>query len=77
MKGRGEISRIVRETGLAFTTVQRAATHGKLIEVYDCAKRISDATGGVVSVKELCEPVVLAELEDAPTQPVPRPEAAG
>jgi len=54
-EGRGAISRLVRETGCAASTFH---THinGKPIAEYQTAKRISEATGGEVSIEELCEP---------------------
>ena len=54
-KGRGEISRIVRVAGVAGTTVHDAL-NGNPVARYETAKRISDATGGAVSIAELCEP---------------------
>lgn len=54
-EGRGALSRIQRETGLAYTTVFRAA-RGRAIKKYEVARRISAATGGAVSVEELCAP---------------------
>ena len=63
-KGSGEISRIVRVAEVANTTVHRALK-GQPVSRYETAKRISDATGGVVSIAELCEPAT-------PKQPAPR-----
>ncbi len=54
-EGRGSVTRLMRETGLAYTTIHYAA-RGEAISQYDTAKRISVATGGEVSIKELCEP---------------------
>lgn len=56
IKGRGEMSRLARETRLAYSTVFEAAKNGKPIVEYATAKKISDATGGEVSIAELCEP---------------------
>jgi hypothetical protein len=55
---KGTMTRIQRETGLGYTTIMRAR-RGEPIAHYETAKRISDATGGEVTVEELCEPEVL------------------
>lgn len=65
-RGRGEISRIVRVAEVAGTTVHDAL-NGHPIARYDTAKRISEATGGAVSIPELCEP----------SAPIPAPIPAG
>ncbi len=52
--GRGSLSRLSRETGLAYTTIFTAL--GGKIKRYDVAKKISDATNGAVSVADCCEP---------------------
>lgn len=54
-EGSGAISRLSRETGLAYTTVFEAA-HGRRAVRYETAKRISEATDGVVTIEEICEP---------------------
>ena len=64
-KGRGEITRIVRVAEVANTTVHDALK-GHAIARYDTAKRISEATGGLVSIEELCEPSA------APVEPTKR-----
>lgn len=51
----GELSRLARKTKLAYTTVF-AIAHGQQTPRYNTAKRLSDATGGEVSIAELCEP---------------------
>lgn len=51
----GELSRLARETQLAYTTVF-AIAHGQQTPKYATAKRISEATGGEVTIAELCEP---------------------
>ena len=53
-QGRGELSRLARETGLAYTTVFGAA-QGRRLKSYARAKLLSDATGGAVTIAELCE----------------------
>lgn len=68
LKGRGELSRLSHATGLAYTTVL-AGVEGKL-KRYDVAKKISDATGGEVTVAELCEPASV-ERESAPESSEP------
>ena len=52
-KARGEISRLVRATGCAGSTIHDVL-NGKPIARYETAKRISDATGGAVTVESLC-----------------------
>lgn len=64
-KGRGEISRLMRVTGLAYTTVLNIA-HGARCK-YETGKSISDATGGAVSIAELC---------DRPAASTPAPDSA-
>ncbi len=47
------LSEIMRRADVAYTTVLKAA-EGKL-KRYDIAKRISEVTGGAVSVDEMCD----------------------
>ena len=54
-EGVGSLSRLARETGLAYTTVFEAS-HGTRTVRYETAKLISRATGGEVSVEDLLEP---------------------
>lgn len=54
-KGRGEISRLVRETGCAGSTFHDVL-NGKPIARFETAQRISKATGGTVTVEALCGP---------------------
>ncbi len=59
-EGKGSLSRLARDSGLAYSTVFNAA-RGTLLKEYATAKKLSDATadaGGVpqVSIAELCEP---------------------
>lgn len=52
---KGALKRIEREVGVGYTTLMRLNA-GETITRYDVAKRISDATGGEVTVDELCDP---------------------
>ncbi len=52
--GRGAMSRLSQSTGVAYSTVHNAVK-GQLIKQYDVAKKLSDATGGLVTVADLCE----------------------
>lgn len=56
-RGRGAMADLARESGVSYQTIQKVATHGQRVVRYDVAKAISDATGGEVTVKDLCEPV--------------------
>lgn len=58
-QGHGALARIARRSGVSYTTV-RFAAGGNPIKRYEVAKRISDATDGVVTVDDLC-----AESTDA------------
>jgi len=60
---RGEISRIMRRAEVGSSTIVRHLRTGRPIVHYDTAQKISEATGGAVSIAELCEPQ-------------PKPEAA-
>ena len=51
---KGPKTRLMRETGLAWSTIMRA--HSRLPLSYPSARKLSEATGGLVSVAELCEP---------------------
>lgn len=55
-EGWGSIQRICERSGVSYPTVHGAAKHWTPITKYDVAKAISEATGGEVSIKELCEP---------------------
>jgi hypothetical protein len=55
-EGRGTLEKLRRETGLAYTTVFKASRRVP-IKTYDAARRISLATGGEVSIAELCAPM--------------------
>lgn len=54
-KGRGEIARLARECSMSYATVFRVY-HGHPLKLYATARKLSDCTGGAVSVAELCEP---------------------
>lgn len=53
-KPRGTLVEIWRTSGVSYSTLQRAS-HGKRIRWWSKAVAISEATGGEVSPKELCE----------------------
>ena len=53
-RGRGAMAALSRDSGLSYLTVFRAS-RGRAIKTYATAKALSVATGGVVSVEELCE----------------------
>ena len=52
-EGRGTLAKLQRATGLAYTTVFRAL---KRPPTYETAQKLSLATGGSVSIDELCTP---------------------
>ena len=54
--GYGTMRLLANDSGVSYVTV-RNATRGMLIKHYDVAKALSKATGGVVSIPELCETV--------------------
>lgn len=66
--GHGEISRLVRAANVAGSTIHDHL-NGRPIRKYETAKRISDATGGKVSVAELCEVDAPAPPTEGPTTP--------
>lgn len=45
---------IAEKADVSYTTV-KSVRKGMRVKLYDVAKRISEATGGEVSIKELCE----------------------
>lgn len=53
--GYGAIAKIARDAVLSYTTVHRILTKGVKPQA-DTAVRISKATGGVISIAELCDP---------------------
>ena len=55
-RGFGELTRLRRATGLGYTAIHEIYRGIRKCR-YDTAKAISEATGGVVSIAELCEPV--------------------
>jgi hypothetical protein len=42
-------------SGVSYQTIHALVTQDRRVKFYDVAKRISDATRGVVSIAELCE----------------------
>lgn len=57
-QGGGEISRLVRVTGCAASSLHNHL-NGQPIGRYETAKKISDATDGAVSIADLCESEVV------------------
>lgn len=53
LAGKGAMSRLARESGIAWSTVH-AACHGRPVHNYRVARALSDATGGAVTLEELC-----------------------
>jgi hypothetical protein len=51
---RGECARLARVSGLDYTTIWRIAHRGYRLVNYTKARSLSDATGGAVSIAELC-----------------------
>lgn len=49
----GTLKRIERETGVAYTTLHRLK-RGDRLDSYALAERVSRATGGEVSIDDLC-----------------------
>lgn len=54
-EGRGSIQRVARDSGVSYQAVWYAK-NGQPISRYVIAKKISLATGGEVTIKNLCEP---------------------
>lgn len=63
---RGEITRLVRVTGVANSTLHDVL-NGKPIRLYETAKKISEATGGKVGIADLCEadPSIETKVDDS------------
>lgn len=53
-RGRGELTRLMLLTGIAYATLHKLANDQNAAR-YKTAKKISKATGGSVSIAELCE----------------------
>ena len=53
---RGTATRLSRETGVALGTIWNARNFG-FVHTTRIARILSDATGGTVTVEELCRPV--------------------
>lgn len=64
----GTLKRIEREHSVGYMTLYRLKNGGRL-DSYDLAARISKATGGEVSIDELCAPRASATAEDLPPTP--------
>ena len=54
-KGRGAKAELQRVSGVSYTTIQKAE-RGIPIRNYAVAQKLSEATGGDVSVRDLCDP---------------------
>lgn len=52
---RGEIARLARVSGVTTSVLSELVGGHRLLSRYSVAKRVSNATGGVVTVAELCE----------------------
>jgi hypothetical protein len=50
---RGEITRLMRVTGISYAAMH-ALSHDKNVALFRTAVIISEATGGAVTVRELC-----------------------
>lgn len=50
----GVLKRLERQHGFGYQTLARVK-RGELLKRYDIAKHLSEATGGAVSIAELCE----------------------
>lgn len=61
---RGTQARIYREFGVSFAIMYRAQKRNP-IKRYATAKALSEATGGKVSITELCEPKPLRKKREA------------
>lgn len=57
----GVLKRIERETGVGYTTLHRLK-RGDRLDSYALAEKVSEATGGEVSIAELCRPGRDAEV---------------
>lgn len=52
---RGVLKKLAQDSGLDYSTVWNVARRGHLLDSYRKAKRLSLATGGAVSIAELCD----------------------
>jgi hypothetical protein len=52
--GRGTMKTLARDANVSYVTVRNSVA-GMLIKRYEVARAISIATGGAVSIAELCE----------------------
>ncbi len=51
----GALSRLARKAEISFPVVSGVYNGTRTIKRYETAKRLSDATGGAVSIADLCE----------------------
>lgn len=72
-QGRGELTRLQHETKIAYSTLSLLASDHHVAR-YPTAVAISKATGGAVSIAELCELPQPPALSKAPDRPRPRPK---
>lgn len=61
------IRRLARESGLDYSTVWRIARRADRLDSYSKAKKLSAATGGAVTIAELCDRDVEDEAAEPPT----------
>lgn len=64
-QGHGAVKDLAAKAGVSRPTIFKAI-QGEPIGRWDVARRISEATGGQVSIRELCEPT--AESEPPPPE---------
>lgn len=53
---KGEMSRLCRVTGLGYSTINELKNGKRCLHRYDVAAKLSLATGGAVTIAELCDP---------------------
>lgn len=58
---RGVYTRMSRKTEISYSHLRELVRTGDAVGRYDTAKRISEFTGGEVSIEELCEPQKFAK----------------
>lgn len=75
-RGRGELTRLQLQTRVAYATLHKLASDAN-VATYATAKKISAATGGAVSIAELCElPASKKKRRNKPTCVEPKLAAA-
>lgn len=52
---RGLLKRLAQESGLDYSTVWNIARRGHRLDSYRKAKRLSAATGGAVTIADICD----------------------